>query len=107
MANLEPSDKELLKTVLEPLLDDFQYWFTRSITLLEKQSLPFFSAEEQNELLHRVQQAQQEVSTVQMLFKATGGQAGVDTGILMVWHQLVAQCWQISARWRSLQQEQG
>ena len=38
-------DTELLKTLLEPLLGDFQYWFSRAITLLESELIPFFSQE--------------------------------------------------------------
>ncbi|MBE9106520.1 DUF2605 family protein, partial [Nostoc cf. edaphicum LEGE 07299] len=32
---------ELLKTVLDPLLEDFQHWFTRSRHLLETEELSF------------------------------------------------------------------
>lgn len=54
---------ELLKTVLEPLLEDFQHWFTRSRHLLETEQLSFMSDQEQSDLLLRVKQAQEELST--------------------------------------------
>jgi hypothetical protein len=102
MSSKQPTEKEILKTVLEPLLEDFQYWFTRSRSLLESEKLSFFSAQEQAELLERVKKTQQEVSTAQMLFKATDGKAGIESRMLVPWHQLVAECWNVARRWREL-----
>ncbi|WP_373528586.1 DUF2605 domain-containing protein [Nostoc sp.] len=91
---------ELLKTVLEPLLDDFQYWFTRSRNLLESEQLSFMSDQEQSALLLRVKQAQNELNTAKMLFSATDGQVGLDMATLMPWHQLVTECWNVAMRFR-------
>lgn len=91
---------ELLKTVLEPLLEDFQYWFARSRELLETEQLSFMSQEEQFDLLVRVKQAQNEVNTAKMMFSATDGQVGIDMNTLMPWHQLVTECWDASMRFR-------
>lgn len=101
MFNSNLPEPDLLKTVLEPLLDDFQYWFSRSRTLLESENLPFLTAEEHADLLDRVIHTQQEVSTVQSLLKITGGQAGVDTSVLVTWHHLVNECWQVSMKLRA------
>lgn len=101
MLNPNLPEPELLKTILEPLLDDFQYWFGRSRTLLETEIISFLDTEQQSELLNRVRQAQQEVSTAQMLFKATGGQVGIDMAALMPWHQLLTECWKVAMRFRS------
>jgi hypothetical protein len=35
MSYADPRELELLKSVLAPLLEDFQYWFSRAQTLLE------------------------------------------------------------------------
>lgn len=99
MLNSNPPEHELLKTILEPLLDDFQYWFSRSRSLLEAEKITFLGSEQQADLLSRVKQAQQEVSTAQMLFRATGGQVGLETTTLMPWHQLVTECWQVAMRY--------
>lgn len=99
----QPTEKELLKTILVPLLEDFQYWFSRSHSLLESEKMPFLSENEQNQLLARLKQAQKEVETAKILFHATDGQAGVDTKVLLPWHQLVAQCWDIARKWRESQ----
>lgn len=106
MLNPNLPEPELLKTVLQPLLEDFKYWFARSRSLLETEKIAFLSAEEQFVLLERVRQAQQEVSTAQMLFEATGGQVGIDMAALMPWHQLVTQCWKVAMRFRSDQSTQ-
>ena len=101
MFNPNSPEPDLLKTVLEPLLEDFQYWFSRSRTLLETETIFFLSPAEQANLLDHVIQTQQEVSTVQSLLKATNGQAGVDTSVLVTWHHLVSECWQVSMKLRS------
>ena len=101
MPHSHSSQHEVLKTVLQPLLEDFEYWFARSRSLLETEDIPFLSVEQQSHLLERVKQAQQEVSTALMLFHATSGQVGIETSTLMPWHQLVTECWQVAMQWRS------
>lgn len=93
-------EPELLKSVLQPLLEDFQYWFSRSRSLLESERIDFMSSEEQSGLLTRVKQAQEEVNTAKMLFNATDGQVGIDTSTLMPWHRLVTECWNVAIRYR-------
>lgn len=92
-----------MKTVLEPLLEDFQYWFVRSRDFLETEKLSFMDEQAQSELLSRVKQAQEELSAAMMLFNATEGQVGIDMTTLMPWHQLVTECWNVAARFRSQQ----
>jgi len=106
MLNSNLPEPELLKTVLQPLLEDFKYWFARSRSLLETEPLSFLSAEQQSDLLNKVRQAQQEVSTAQMLFQATGGQVGIDMATLMPWHELLTECWKVGMRFRSQQSPQ-
>jgi hypothetical protein len=90
----------LLKTVLQPLLSDFQYWFARSRNLLETEQILFMSKEEQSNLLLRVKQAQEEVNTAKMLFNATDGKVGIEMATLMPWHELVTECWNVAMRVR-------
>ncbi|MDJ1183473.1 DUF2605 domain-containing protein [Roseofilum casamattae] len=105
MLNSSLPDPELLKVVLEPLLDDFEYWFGRGRTLLETENITFLTAQERTELLERVQLAQKEVQATQTLFQATGGQVGIDMEILVPWHNLVTQCWQVAIKLRQSNQE--
>lgn len=100
MFNHDLPDADLLKTVLEPLLEDFQYWFERSQSLLQTQEIAFLSDEAQADLLARVKQARQEVSAAQSLISVTGGQVGVEASALMPWHRLVTECWQVSTQFR-------
>lgn len=93
----------LMKAILQPLLDDFQHWFSRSISLLESEKIDFLSEHEQQDLLARVRQAQQLVSASQSLSQATGNQAGVDMSVVMSWHRLVHECWNVSMRFRQQQ----
>jgi len=100
MFDAQPPDPELLSTLLKPLLEDFQYWFERSHTLLEDQLIDFLGAESQAILLEQVKQAQREVRASLLLLEATDGQVGVEMGVLMGWHQLVSECWQVAIRYR-------
>lgn len=100
MFNSNSSESDLMKSLLEPLLDDFQYWFGRSRQLLEAEVIPFLTPEQQADLLARVITAQQEVATAQMMLRATGGQVGVETAVLAPWHHLVTECWQIAIKFR-------
>lgn len=105
MSTEQPTEQELLKNVLEPLLEDFQYWFGRSRSLLESEQMSFLSVAEQVQLLERIMTRQQEVTTAQMLFKATNGSAGIDSKMLLPWHQLVAECWNIAQKWREMKNQ--
>ncbi|MGF1515966.1 MAG: DUF2605 domain-containing protein [Elainellaceae cyanobacterium] len=101
------SKSELLQAVLQPLLDDFIYWFGRAQSLLEQRELPDLSTAQQADLLARVHQAQQEVLAAIALFRATGKQAGVDPAAVRRWHELVAECWRASIAYRAADPEEG
>lgn len=98
--NSDLPESELLKTLLEPLLEDFQYWFDRSRSLLENHQIEFLGQAAQADLLHRVQQAQKEVIAAQTLMKLTEGKVGVEATTLMPWHNLVTECWRVGMRFR-------
>jgi Protein of unknown function (DUF2605) len=100
MTNPEIPDTKILKTILEPLLEDFQYWFTRSRKLLENEELSFLEPHGQADLLARVLRAEQEVNTTRMMFQALGCQAGVEISVLVPWHKLLTECWQVAMRFR-------
>jgi Protein of unknown function (DUF2605) len=93
-------DPELLKTLLEPLLEDFYYWLSQAEALLRKEEIGFLEDESQADLLGQVQQALQEVQAAQSLFQAMGSQVGVDTGVILGWHNLVAKCWKVMIQFR-------
>lgn len=99
----QPSEQDLLKTLLPPLLEDFHYWFTRSLNLLENEKISFLSEIQQVDLLARIKLAHQEVSTAKMLFAATNGEVGIATATLIPWHRLLGECWQVSRQWRQTQ----
>jgi len=95
-----PEDTDLLKSVLPPLLNDFQHWFGRTISMLENQTVGFLTPTQQSDLLTRVRTAQQQVSASQALSSATGSQAGIEMPVVMGWHKLVHECWGVAIRLR-------
>lgn len=98
--NSSHSDQPLLQTILEPLLDDFQYWFDQSRTLLTSSKSDCLETEYRQALLNQLATADKEIITARTLLMATNGQAGVETSMVMGWHGLVAQCWQASQQVR-------
>jgi hypothetical protein len=104
MSKFQPSEQELLQNILQPLLADFDYWFSRSIKLLAGEQIPFLTPTAQSELLNRVNRAQQEVSVAKLLFQAVNGQAGIEPSQMVAWHQIVTECWHISMQLRHSEQ---
>jgi Protein of unknown function (DUF2605) len=100
----QPSEQELLQTILQPLLVDFDYWFTRSKELLQGERIDFLSPIAQAQLLDRVTQAQQEVSIAKLLFNAVDGQAGIEPSQMVAWHKIVTECWHVSMQLRQSKQ---
>jgi hypothetical protein len=98
MGDSSLSNADFLKSVLEPLLDDFQYWFERYRQILENERIQFMSEQEQLNLLKRVKDAQHELNTAKMLFNATDQEVGIDMATVMPWHQLVTECWSVGMR---------
>lgn len=99
MSNPPSSESELLQELLEPLLEDFRYWFGRSQDLLELQKLSFLSDAEQSGLLSRVKDALKEVEVATVLFKATGKQVGIDLATIKPWHSLLMECQAVGVRY--------
>ncbi len=104
MSKSHSSEQELLQNILQPLLTDFEYWFSRSIELLNGAQIAFLGPLKQADLLDRVTQAQSEVGVAQMLFRAVDGKVGVEPSQMLGWHQLVTECWQVSMQLRQSQQ---
>ncbi len=96
--NLE--DTNLLKTILSPLLNDFQHWFEHTADLLESQIVTFLAPGQQQDLLNRVKIAQQQIRASKVLASATDSQAGIDMPVVMAWHQLLHECWGVTIRFR-------
>ncbi|WP_019500060.1 DUF2605 domain-containing protein [Pseudanabaena sp. PCC 6802] len=99
MSNPPSPESELLQELLDPLLEDFRYWFGRSRDLLELQKLSFLSDAEQSSLLSRVKDALKEVETATVLFNATGKQVGIDIAAMKPWHGLLMECQSVGIRY--------
>ncbi|MDX2256887.1 MAG: DUF2605 domain-containing protein [Pseudanabaenaceae cyanobacterium bins.39] len=99
MSNTANPDSEMLRQILEPLLEDFNYWFERSQKLLSNERISFLSESDQQTLLVRVENAIKEVGVATSLFKATGHQVGVDMATMRPWHELLLECQSVGMRY--------
>lgn len=95
-----PNDANLMRTILPPLLADFQHWFASTLEMMATRDVSFLTAEQQQNLLSRVQLAQKQVSASQVLSSATDSQAGIEMPVVMGWHKLVHECWGVALRSR-------
>ncbi|PSN14129.1 DUF2605 domain-containing protein [filamentous cyanobacterium CCP5] len=93
-------EKELMQSVLEPLLEDFRHWFERSLDLFESETVAEIEADQPSDLVAQVKTALTEVRAAQALFQATDGQVGVEAAKVMGWHRLVHACWGVAHRHR-------
>lgn len=91
-----PPEQPLVQAILEPLLEDFQFWFTSAQTLLNSDKAAYLAEDDRKALLQELADAQQEVATAKTLMLATEGNAGVEVSVVGRWHQLVNKCWQTS-----------
>jgi len=89
-------DKPIVQEILEPLLDDFQYWFGETKSLLNSPKADCLAAGDRQSLTQELNEAQQAVATARTLMLATEGRAGVDMAVVGQWHRLVSKCWQTS-----------
>jgi uncharacterized membrane protein YccC len=96
------ANARLLQQVLTPLLEDFRYWFERSLRLLESEKLDFLSESVQSDLLRRVRQAQQELWSAEMLYTLSKHEVGVDPQLIARWHRLLMECARVSRNYREL-----
>ncbi len=103
MTNQAFQDSEVLKNILEPLLEDFVYWFGRSLTLLEKEEINFMTEPQKNDLIARVTDALQAVKTARMMYKLSGEQVGVEVQAMMPWHNLLMECQAVAMKFRQNQ----
>ncbi len=99
MSNTASPDPEMLRQLLEPLLEDFTYWFDRAQKLLANERITFLTEAEQQNLLAQVENALKEVSAATSLFRATGHQIGVDMAAMKPWHKLLMECQSVGMRY--------
>jgi hypothetical protein len=99
MSNTASPDPEMLKKLLEPLLEDFTYWFDRSQKLLSSQRIDFLAEADQQNLLERVENAIKEVSAAIALFRVTGHQVGIEMATVRPWHELLMECQAVGMRY--------
>jgi hypothetical protein len=99
MNNTASPDPEMLRKLLEPLLEDFTYWFDRAQKLLSSQRLNFMAEVDQTKLLDRVDHALKEVNVAIALFRVTGHQVGVDMATMRPWHELLVECQAVGMRY--------
>lgn len=102
--NFNQPQPSILQEVLEPLLDDFRYWFSETKDLLNSPKADCLPFDERQHLLDEINISQEQVTTAKTLLLATNGNAGVDTALVAQWHQLVNKCWQTSRRIREMNQ---
>ena len=94
---------EILESLLESLLTDFEYWFTRGYELIEQSSDEVMNFEERQDLSGRLEEGLQAVKAARALTRAAGKPVAVSMKAMAPWHGLVTEVWGLSARLNRLQ----
>ena len=94
---------EILESLLESLLTDFEYWFSRGYELIEQSSDEILSFEERQDLSGRLEEGLQAVKAARALTRAAGQPVAVSMKAMAPWHGLVTEVWGLSARLNRLQ----
>lgn len=96
------SELELMRQILDPLIEDYHYWLGRSQRFLEEEENldEFLSVEEQSVLAARIQEAQGELQAAESLYKLSGSEVGIDPGIMAKWHRLLMECAELGRQFR-------
>lgn len=92
----------LLKEILGPLLEDFKYWFGRSVRLLEERELDFLDPSDRKKLLEQIKHAQSELQSAELLYNLSDNKVGVDPQLVTKWHRLLMRCAEVGYRYRQL-----
>lgn len=93
---------ELLQQILDPLLEDYHYWFDLSLQMLEREPLSFITPEQQADVLERVKSAQAELQVAETLYHLSDNEVGIDPGLMAKWHRLLMECGQLGRQYRQL-----
>lgn len=92
---------ELLDSLLNPLLEDFEASFRRGLTLLPCCPERVLAPADQAELRRRLQRAQAELQAARALRAATPAPMALDMATIAPWHALVVEVWSLSAALRA------
>ena len=94
---------DILESLLESLLADFEYWFTRGYELIEQSSDEIMTLDERQDLSARLEEGLQAVNAARSLTRAAGKPVAVSMKAMAPWHGLVTEVWGLSARLNRLQ----
>ena len=94
---------DILESLLESLLTDFEYWFTRGYELIEQSSDEIMTLDERQDLSARLEEGLQAVNAARSLTRAAGKPVAVSMKAMAPWHGLVTEVWGLSARLNRLQ----
>ena len=89
---------DILESLLESLLRDFEYWFTRGYDLIEQSSDEILTLDERQDLSGRLEEGLQAVKAARALTRAAGQPVAVSMKAMAPWHGLVTEVWGLSAR---------
>jgi hypothetical protein len=91
---------ELLDQLLDPLLDDFAFWFGRGRVLLEHCPDAVMPPEERAALAEELESGGKTLLAARSLRAAAPVSMALDLQAMAPWHHLVMRCWALAARLR-------
>ena len=89
---------ELMSTLLESLLDDFDGWFVRGEILLSTCPGRVMAEQDRLEMAERLADARKAVAATRSLLMASEQPMAVSMDAMAPWHLLMTEVWSLSAR---------
>ena len=90
----------LLDQLLDPLLEDFSFWFARGAVLLEHCPDSVMAAAERRAMAEALETSARALVAARCLRAAAPESLAVDLEAMAPWHRLVMRCWALAARMR-------
>ena len=94
---------ELMSSLLDSLLDDFDHWFNRGEELLARCPNRVMASEDQQRLAERLLEGRQAIAATRALMSAASQPMAVSMDAMTPWHGLVTEVWGLAARLGSVE----
>lgn len=95
-----PESGELLDHLLDSLFDDFSFWFSRGLVLLDHAPTRLMPPADQADLRRSLEEALRAISATRSMRAVCPTPVAVDLEVMAPWHRLMMRVWNLSATLR-------
>ena len=93
----------MLELLQNPLLADFDYWFSRGQAIIQQYPDNILSSSDRLDLGERLSEGKRSLAATRSLLKASSAPMAISMKAMAPWHGLVTEVWGLSARLNQLE----